>query len=97
MNKMQHSKIQIYQTILNEETIKTKVVDLKDSYNFVFGNFFYLKSSIKKNHVWISHIFQTISDGETTKTKVIDLNDIYNSVVWKLFYLNSFRVPNSNF
>jgi uncharacterized protein YutD len=41
-----HIKIQNFQTNWDRETIKTRIVDLIETYNFAVDNFFYLKLSI---------------------------------------------------
>jgi len=72
------SEIRIFQTTLDGETAKTKVVDLEKLCNFIVNNFFIGNHLSKENYGWISSqfkikFFQTTSDGEMTKTKDVDL------------------------
>jgi hypothetical protein len=51
------SEILIFQTTLDVETTKTKVIDLKKLYNFVIDNFFIWNNLFKKKYVSIfSHL-----------------------------------------
>ena len=47
-------EIWIFQTTLDGETTKIKVVYPKRLYNFVVGNFLIWNHLVKKNYVWIS-------------------------------------------
>jgi hypothetical protein len=48
-----HSKFEIFQTTSDEEATKTKVVDLKKLFNFVFDNFFTWNHLSNENYGWI--------------------------------------------
>jgi len=74
-------KFDFFQTTLDGEITKTKVVNPENLFNFVVDNFFYLKSSIQGRSDFSNlklNFFKTTLDGETTKTKVIGIEKLFN-------------------
>jgi hypothetical protein len=74
-------KIQIFQTTLDGETRKPKVVDLEMLCNFAFDNFFIWNHLFKENYGWNFPTFEIqilplTSDGEMKKIKVVALKKL---------------------
>jgi hypothetical protein len=75
-------EIWFFQTTLDGETTKTKVVDLKMLCNFIVDNFFIGNLLSKENimaefpHNSNSFFFQLTSDREMSKTKDVDLEKL---------------------
>ena len=73
---------------LDGQTIKTKVVDLEELYNFIVNNFFILNHLFKENYVWISHILNSKFSNDLecrNDKKIVDLEKLYNFVVQNIF------------
>jgi hypothetical protein len=79
--KFSHIEIQNFWTTSDGETTKTKVVNLKELYDFILDIFsfeiIYPRKIIFEFLTFKIQNFQTTSDGETTKTRVIVADDIY--------------------
>jgi hypothetical protein len=80
---------------------KTKVIDLKELYNFIVDNFFIWNHLSKENYVLIFHIVNSIFSNDLGWRN--DQNQSCKSRRYlqlcslKCFYLDSFSIPNTHF